>query len=75
MSGKKRAESSGSKKAPAAKKAKKTYNSQTLTREQYYTWQKNKNKYDIRGVDTPGAKPTVTAKSNSKFTIFDIETI
>jgi hypothetical protein len=65
--------SNRSKSSDYGKKAKKTYNAQTLTREQYYKWQKNPAQLDIRGVDTPGSKPTTMKKNDSKFTIFDIE--
>jgi len=54
-------------------KAKRTFNSRTLTVEQFYKWKRNPRRYDIIGVDSKGtyAKPN----KFKKLTLADIDKI
>lgn len=53
-----------------SKKAKRTYDARTLNRKQFVKWKKNKDKYDIEGVDSVGTyfkKQKVTKKQAKRF--------
>ena len=58
-----------------SRKAKKTYSARSLNRKQFVKWKKNKDKYDIEGVDSVGTyfkKKKITKKQAKKF-LLDID--